>query len=111
MKVLLMAFAVPLHNKKKFENNKDTPLNNGDKNPPEGDLTPSFIYGKDENISINKIHLDLIRKRVLEYLGNKNSSEIQKLMVIEKYMNDYEEKITTTSLDKGGLMKDWDFEL
>jgi hypothetical protein len=32
-------------------------------------------------------------------------------MVLEKYMNDYEEKITTTSLDKGGLMKDWDFEL
>jgi len=112
MKILLLAFAsvpFPLENKNKnpFENNIESTV------PSEGDPTPTptFIYGKDENVSISKIHLDLIRKRVLEYIQNDNHSKIQKLMVLEKYTKDYDEKIKTTKLDEGGLWKDWDFEL
>ena len=109
MKFLLLAFAsvpFPLENKNKkpFENDIESTV------PVEGDLTPTFIYGKDENVSISKIHLDLIRKRVLEYIQNDNHSEIQKLMVLEKYTKDYDEKIKTTKLVEGGLWKDWDFE-
>lgn len=108
MRILLFAFAVPFHlenkNNKVFENNIETIASE------EGVLTSEFIYGKEEIISINKIHLDLIRKRVFECLQNKNYSEIQKLIVIEKYMNDYEDKITTTKLENGGLWKDWDIE-
>jgi hypothetical protein len=104
MKVLLFIFSVPLHNRKAFEYTESTTTTDGED-------TSAFIYGKDDNISINKIHQDLIKKGVLEFLQNKNYSEIQKLMVLEKYMNDYEEKIKTTKLDEGGLWKDWDFEL
>jgi hypothetical protein len=90
MKILLLAFAsvpFPLDNKKLFENNIESTV------PTDEELKPTFIYEKEENVSIDKIHLDLIKKGILEFLQNKNYSEIQKLIVLEKYTNDYEEKI------------------
>lgn len=81
IRLLLFAFAsvpFPLNNKNNFENIESTTKTDNEK--------PEFIYGKEENISINKIHLNFIRKRVLEYLQKENYSEIQKIMVIERYM-------------------------
>jgi len=51
------------------------------------------------------------KMKTLRYLENENNSLNERIIIAERYLTDHNESPLVLNLTKGGLMKDWDFEI
>jgi|LauGreSBDMM110SN_4_FD.fasta_scaffold21838_2 thioesterase domain-containing protein len=51
------------------------------------------------------------KMKTLRYLENENNSLNERIIIAEHYTRDHNESPLVLNLTKGGLLKDWDFEI
>ena len=86
----------------KRNNRFENPDSGFDRHKPEDNSTHEEIARIIENYE---------KMKTLRYLENENNSLNERIIIAEHYNRDHNNSPLVLNITKGGLMKDWDFEI